>query len=293
MPLLLFFVPYFNFLVCFLSLLFSLFAFFLIAFSLLVFCSSVKPLLNPRTIRGFSYTKNKGLLPEGNKPLYDELLCYTQLITCGDSGYSPWPPRALRWERGKASRKHNPGDVVAELDRRRIAAVLAADAAVHGRARRFALLHSHIHQFALRRPCRDEQTDRIRRSCSRSTQQEFTGIVAREAEGHLRQIVRAEAEELRLFRHLVGGERRARDLDHRADFVLQSLLLSAISLSAASTTIFLTNASSFTSPGERDHDLGTMFQSGCFFLTLMAALMTADVCMRAISGYVTVRRQPR
>ncbi len=58
MPLLLFFVPYFNFPVCFLSLLFLLFLpFCLFPFLLLVFCSSAKPLLNPRTIRGFSYTK--------------------------------------------------------------------------------------------------------------------------------------------------------------------------------------------------------------------------------------------
>ena len=51
------FVPYFNFPVCFLSLLFLLFLpFCLFPFLLLAFCSSAKPLLNPRTIRGFSYT---------------------------------------------------------------------------------------------------------------------------------------------------------------------------------------------------------------------------------------------
>ena len=61
MPLLLFFVPYSNFPVCFLSLLFLLFLpFCLFPFLLLVFCSSAKPLLNPRTIRGFSYTKTHG-----------------------------------------------------------------------------------------------------------------------------------------------------------------------------------------------------------------------------------------
>lgn len=60
MPLLLFFVPYSNFPVCFLSLLFLLFLpFCLFPFLLLVFCSSAKPLLNPRTIRGFSYTTKR------------------------------------------------------------------------------------------------------------------------------------------------------------------------------------------------------------------------------------------
>ena len=38
---------------------------------------------------------------------------------------------------------------------------------------------------------------------------------------------------------------------------------------------------------------GTMFQSGCAALTFSAALMTARVCMAAISGKVTARRQPR
>ena len=50
------FVPYFP--VYFSILAFSsFFALFLIAFSFALFCSSAKPLLNPRTIRGFSYTK--------------------------------------------------------------------------------------------------------------------------------------------------------------------------------------------------------------------------------------------
>ena len=54
-PLFLFLISIFPF--TFLSLLFLLFLpFFLLPFLLLVFCSSAKPLLNPRTIRGFSYT---------------------------------------------------------------------------------------------------------------------------------------------------------------------------------------------------------------------------------------------
>ena len=57
-PLFLFLISIFPF--TFLSLLFLLFLpFFLSPFLLLVFCSSAKPLLNPRTIRGFSYTKRK------------------------------------------------------------------------------------------------------------------------------------------------------------------------------------------------------------------------------------------
>ena len=58
----------------------------------------------------------------------------------------------------------------------------------------------------------------------------------------------------------------------------------AISASAVSTTIFFTNASSLTSPTSGIMISGTSFQSGCFFVTLIAARMTALVCIRAISG---------
>mgnify|MGYP006983815582 CR=1 FL=1 len=51
--------------------------------------------------------------------------------------------------------------------------------------------------------------------------EELARVVAREAEGHLREVVRAEAEELRLLRELAGDERGARHLDHRADLVVE------------------------------------------------------------------------
>ncbi len=54
--------------------------------------------------------------------------------------------------------------------------------------------------------------------------------------------------------------------------------------SAVSTTTSLTNLSSLTSPTRGIMISGTSFQSGCFFWTLRAALMTAVVCIRAISG---------
>ena len=49
---------------------------------------------------------------------------------------------------------------------------------------------------------------------------EFTRVVTAETECHLREIVRAEREEFRFFRDLVGSDRRARDLDHGADFIM-------------------------------------------------------------------------
>ena len=55
--------------------------------------------------------------------------------------------------------------------------------------------------------------------------QERTRVVARHAEAGLRQVVRAEAEELGRLRDLVGRQRAARDLDHRADQVIELHLL--------------------------------------------------------------------
>ena len=47
--------------------------------------------------------------------------------------------------------------------------------------------------------------------------QEAAGVVAGQAPGGLGEVVGAEGEELRLARDLVGGERRARQLDHGAE----------------------------------------------------------------------------
>ena len=50
--------------------------------------------------------------------------------------------------------------------------------------------------------------------------EEAVDVVAAEAEGHLRQVVGAEAEELGGLGHFVGGDGGARDFDHRAVQVL-------------------------------------------------------------------------
>ena len=54
--------------------------------------------------------------------------------------------------------------------------------------------------------------------------------------------------------------------------------------SAVSTTTPLTYLSSLTSPTRGIMISGTMVQSGCLAWTFRAALMTARVCMAAISG---------
>ena len=155
---------------------------------------------------------------------------------------------------------------MAELDGRRIAAVFAADAAMHRRTHRFAHLDRHIHQFAdadlveFRKRIGFVDLVRIVRG------QEFAGVVTREAEGHLRQIVGAEAEELRLFRHLVRGERRARDLDHRADFVFEVALRFRDQFVRRFDDDLFDERKFFHFAGERDHDLGNDVPIGMLFL---------------------------
>ena len=75
-----FFVPYFSILAFS-----SLFALFLIAFPFALFCSSAKPLLNPRTIRGVCFTKRAS--PEGRRLSFTHLyrrrrICLRRTILC-------------------------------------------------------------------------------------------------------------------------------------------------------------------------------------------------------------------
>ncbi len=91
-------------------------------------------------------------------------------------------------------------------------------------------------------------------------QQEFAlGVVAADAEGGLRQVVGAEAEEVGDGGDLVGGQSGARQLDHRAELVLDGrarlggdLLCHRFEL-AAHLLQFV------DMPDQRDHDLGLQF----------------------------------
>ena len=53
-------------------------------------------------------------------------------------------------------------------------------------------------------------------------QEAALGIVAGDAERRLREVVRAEGEEVGVLGQLAGPQRRARQLDHRADLVLEA-----------------------------------------------------------------------
>mgnify|MGYP005779409487 CR=1 FL=1 len=170
---------------------------------------------------------------------------------------------------------------MAELDGRRIAAVLAADTAAHLGTGLTAELDSHLHELAdadrIETGERIGFIDLVRVVCG----QELAGIVAREAERHLREVVGAEAEKLCLFCDLVGGERRAGDLDHRTDFVMKlDVRLLDDGVSRLDDDI-LDELHFLRLAGERDHDLGNDVPVGMALLDGDGCL---DDCLRLHDG---------
>ena len=116
-------------------------------------------------------------------------------------------------------------------------------------------------------------------------------VVAREPESHLREVVGAEREELRLGGDLVGGHGAARHLDHRAHQVLDldALLLHHLGGHAIDDGLLI--LSSFTWPTSGIMISGTTFRPS--LLSWHAASMMARACISVISGYVMPRRTPR
>ena len=114
---------------------------------------------------------------------------------------------------------------MAERDRLRLAAVLAADAELEVVADAAAALDGDPHQVA-----DAVLVDRLERVALEDAvlevvRQEAAGVVAREAERGLREVVRAEGEEVGVLGDLVGPDARPRQLDHRPDEVLELALL--------------------------------------------------------------------
>src|SRR5581483_3665594 len=115
--------------------------------------------------------------------------------------------------------------VVAERDRGRIAAVLAADPDLEVRIRGAATVDRGTDQLADARDV--ERCERIRAKdpVLQVVRQETTlRIVAREPERGLRQVVRAEREEVGVLRELAGAQGGAWQLDHRAAAVVEPTL---------------------------------------------------------------------
>ncbi len=111
-----------------------------------------------------------------------------------------------------------------ERDRGRVAAVLAADAELEVGLDRASALGPERHELAdallidrLERVLLEHAVLEVDR------EEPVLGVVAREADGRLREVVRAEAEEVGRLGELGGAQRRARQLDHRADQVVERL----------------------------------------------------------------------
>src|SRR5262249_25688347 len=112
-------------------------------------------------------------------------------------------------------------DPVAEFYGVRIAAVFAADAEFDSGPLLGPLFDGHLHELthaALVDGAEGIILDDLQLGIRR---QERTGIVRANTKRHLPEVVRAEAEQLRGLGDFVGCQRSARDLDHRADEIVQ------------------------------------------------------------------------
>src|SRR5579884_1173302 len=177
-----------------------------------------------------------------------------------------WPrPGERRLCRGQARDGHAEGraahvvqaEFVAERDGGRIAPVLAADADLEVGPGAPPALDAEPHELA--HPRAVERLERVARQdllLDVRTQELGLGIVAREAEDGLREVVGPEAEELRQSSDLVSHERGPRDLDHRAELVVDLRPRARLYLLGGSLQHGVHAAQLLEITDERDHDLG-------------------------------------
>ena len=146
---------------------------------------------------------------------------------------------------------------MAEINTLRIAAVFAADANFQVRAGRAAGLDSHSHERPNAGLIKGGKGIFRQDLLVNVLQQEaLLSIITRDAEGHLRQVVGAEGEELRHLGDLAGGQGRARDLDHRAELIVDINALFRHDLLGLVQEGRLLNLQLVDMRGQRDHDLG-------------------------------------
>ncbi len=114
---------------------------------------------------------------------------------------------------------------MAERDRARLAAVLAADTELDLGFRSPTPLDRDPHEVADTVAIQDLERVLLEDPVLQVVREELAlGVVTRESERGLREIVRSEREEVRFGRDLVGAERSARELDHRAAEILDRRL---------------------------------------------------------------------
>src|SRR5207237_2764116 len=112
-------------------------------------------------------------------------------------------------------------DLMAERDRGRISAMLAANADLDIRPGLAAARNTDLHQLADAVAIdRDERID-LQDSLRDVSAEESGGVIAADAIGRLRQIVGAERKELRRLGDVASHEAGARQFDHGADLISQ------------------------------------------------------------------------
>src|SRR5579871_7037318 len=101
--------------------------------------------------------------------------------------------------------------------------MLAADAEFEFCARLASTLRRDLDQFADTVSVERDEGIARDHTLRQILVQEHAGIVARQTERGLREIIRAERKELRSLSNLAGAQRRARQLDHGPDHVGRDL----------------------------------------------------------------------
>ena len=144
--------------------------------------------------------------------------------------------------------------------------MFATDAALQLRTRGATFLNGHFDQLANTRFVDLLERVGFEDLLFQVVRQERANVVATVTEGHLSQVVRAEAEELGRFGDLISSQRSTRNLDHRADHVFDfGLLLFEDPVSHAANDL-LQEVQLGLGADQRDHDFRQDF--GAFGLNL-------------------------
>ena len=150
---------------------------------------------------------------------------------------------------------------MAELDRAGLAAVFAADTELDVRARLSAELGCQLHELADALLIHLRKRIRFVYLLIVVVVEELARVVTREPERHLCEVVRAKREEFSFFRDLIGGQRRARHLDHCPDKVFDLHAFFANNLFAGLHDDILHVFELFDFADQRNHDLRLNFNA--------------------------------
>ena len=119
---------------------------------------------------------------------------------------------------------------------------------------------------------------------------ESTDVVPAEAVGHLSQVVGAVGEELGVLSHLVGGQGRPRDLDHRPKLVINADTLLGHHLLGFVLQGGLLSLQLIDMAGQGNHHLGMGLKS--FFLDLAGGLKDSPDLHSGQSRQVNAQAHP-